>query len=97
MNRKELIDKIAADHQVTKKQAKWAYDSVMSTIATELASAGEGFSLVLDGIGTLAIIRAAERKGRNPQTGEELMIPEHNKPVMKFSAAMKAAVRDEEI
>ena len=46
----------------------------------------EGDSLILRNHGTYKMVRVAEKKGRNPKTGEELIIPE--KVVLKFKAKM---------
>ena len=38
-------------------------------------------------------VRRAERKGRNPQTGEEMIIPAVNTVKFKPSSALKEAVK----
>jgi DNA-binding protein HU-beta len=83
MNRKKLIDKIS-DNFDTKKDASKAIDAVFSTIESALQK-GEDFSLV--GFGSFKVIKRKKRKGRNPQTGEEIIIPA--KKVVKFIPGKK--------
>ena len=49
----------------------------------------KGFTL--PGIGKLVVVKRKARKGRNPQTGEEIQIPA--KTVLKFRIAKAAKVQ----
>ena len=66
MNKAELIDKLAEDAGVNKKQATAALDSFTDTIAKTLK---RGTKLTLVGFGTFSVSKRAARTGRNPQTG----------------------------
>ena len=68
-NKAELIEKVAA---ATDKDATLAVDAVFSSIQEALAN-GEKVQLI--GFGNFEVRTRAERKGRNPQTGEEIKIP----------------------
>lgn len=64
-----------------KVEAKKALEAYIEA-TTEALKAGDKVSLV--GFGTLSVTKRAERKGRNPQTKKEMMIPAKN--VVKFKA-----------
>ncbi len=79
MNKKELIDKVAAKAGMTKKQAGEAVEAVLEAIVEALKS-GEEVRLV--GFGTFRVVEMKAREGRNPQTGEKIKIPARK--VVKF-------------
>jgi DNA-binding protein HU-beta len=71
MNKTDLINKIAEEARINKRQASDAIESLMEGIAKALRS-GEKVTLV--GFGTFSVSRRAARKGRNPKTGEVVKI-----------------------
>ena len=81
MNKAELIDAMAEKAGLTKVQTRAALEAFMETVGETLKE-GERISLV--GFGTFSVARRAERKGRNPQTKKEIIIPAKN--VVKFKA-----------
>ncbi|MGX7152507.1 HU family DNA-binding protein [Enterococcus sulfureus] len=89
-NKAELIEKVAAATDLTKKDATAAVDAVFSTIQEALAN-GEKVQLI--GFGNFEVRTRAERKGRNPQTGEEIKIPASKVPAFKPGKALKDAVK----
>ncbi len=81
MNKAELVEAIANETGLTKAKSGEVVASVINAI-TETLKKGEKVSLV--GFGTWSTSVRAERKGRNPKTGEEITIP--SKTVAKFKA-----------
>ena len=81
MNKSELIDKIAGDADMTKKQANDALGSFIEAI-TKTIKKGDKVTLV--GFGTFSLTKRAARNGRNPQTGATIKIKA--KKVAKFKA-----------
>ncbi len=71
MNTAELADKVAAEHNLGKAEAKRMVETVLSTIA-HTASQGEEVSL--GGFGKFKVNERAARQGRNPATGETIDI-----------------------
>ncbi len=71
MTKAELIAKIAEGAELTKAQAGKALDTFIAA-TTEAIKAGDKVALV--GFGTFSAITRAARKGRNPQTGEQMDI-----------------------
>jgi len=84
VNKSELIDKIAALSELTKKDSEKALNALIEGLMQTL---GAGEDVVLPGFGTWKVKMRAERTGRNPQTGVEMKIPA--KKVASFSAGKK--------
>ncbi len=80
MNKQELIDAIAAESGLSKKDSKTALEAVVKTVGTTLK---KGDKVTLIGFGTFSVAARAAKTGRNPQTGKELQIKA--KKVVKFS------------
>ena len=79
MNKSELIDAIAQKAGLTKVQAKSAIEGYHEAVAATLA---EGKRVEILGFGTFSVAERSERTGRNPKTGEALVIKA--KKVAKF-------------
>lgn len=89
MNKSELITAIAEHANLTKADTSRALDGLLKTIETTLAS---GNSVALVGFGSFEVKARAERKGRNPQTGEEITIAAAKTPSFKPGKGLKDAV-----
>lgn len=79
MNKQEMIDAMASDAGISKTEAKSALDSFVQN-TTSCLKKGDRLSLI--GFGSFSVTRRAARKGRNPQTGQEITIKAKN--VVKF-------------
>lgn len=82
MNKKELVDAIANGSGLKRGDAELALNHTLEAIGDAM-NGGDG-KLALVGFGTFSATKRAARKGRNPQTGAEIAIPE--KTVVKFKA-----------
>ena len=89
MNRKELIDALAAQTDSTKVDAERAVAALIDIISGTLK---KGDSLSLVGFGTFEVRKRAARIGRNPKTGEKLKIKAAKVPAFKAGATLKAVV-----
>jgi DNA-binding protein HU-beta len=89
MNRKELIDALAAHTQSTKADAERNVAGLLDIISNTLK---KGDSLPLVGFGTFEVRKRAARTGRNPKTGEELKIKASKVPAFKPGATLKGLV-----
>ncbi len=89
MNRKELIDALAAKTDSTKADAERSVAALLEIISGTLK---KGDSLTLVGFGTFEVRKRAARIGRNPKTGEELKIKAAKVPAFKAGATLKAVV-----
>ena len=89
MNKAELVAAVAAKTGETKKAAETSVNAVVSVIKESLAK-GEKVQLV--GFGSFEVRKRAARKGRNPQTKEEIKIPASKAPVFKAGKQLKDLV-----
>jgi len=89
MNKSELIDAMADASELTKADAGRALDAFMSSVTEALKSDD---SVALVGFGTFSVKDRAERKGRNPQTGEEITIKAAKVPSFKAGKSLKDSV-----
>ena len=89
MNKGDIINEVA---QVvsTKKQAQAAVECVFSTISESLQ---KNDTVTLVGFGTFKVAQRNARKGRNPQTGQEMMIKAQKVPRFVPGKALKGAVK----
>jgi len=90
MNRTELVSAIAEKSGITKKDAEGVLSATIDSITSALKS---GDKVQLVGFGTFETRKRAARKGRNPQTGEEITISAATTPVFKAGKALKDAVK----
>ncbi len=89
MNKSELIAAIAAKTGSTKKDAEASLNAFVEAV-TETLVKGDKVQLV--GFGSFEVRKRAARKGRNPQTKEEIKIPASKAPVFKAGKALKDLV-----
>ncbi|EIT84301.1 DNA-binding protein HU [Fictibacillus macauensis ZFHKF-1] len=90
MNKTDLIAKVADATELSKKDASQAVDAVMDSITDALKN-GEKVQLI--GFGTFEVRERAARKGRNPQTGEEIEIAASKVPAFKAGKELKEATK----
>ena len=81
MNKADLVKAIAAESGLTKKASEAALNAVVASVTKALK---EGDKVALIGFGTFSVVEKAERKGVNPATKKEIVIPA--KKVVKFKA-----------
>ena len=89
MNKTELVKKVAAESELSQKQAAAVVDSVLSTIVDTVAA---GESVALLGFGTFERKHRDARPGRNPATGEAMEFAASDTPVFKAGKAFKEKV-----
>lgn len=90
MNRLELVNTISRKMGATKKDADKAVTAFIDTVTEALV---EGRKVQLIGFGTFEVRERAARKGRNPQTGEEIEIPAGKIPAFKAGKSLKDSVK----
>ena len=91
MNKAELIAAMAAKTGETKKAAEASVDAVVAVIKETLV---KGDKVQLVGFGSFEVRKRAARKGRNPQTKEEIKIPASKAPVFKAGKQLKELVNN---
>ena len=91
MNKAELIAAVAAKTGDTKKAAEEAVNAFVEVVTNALK---EGDKVQLVGFGSFEVRKRAARKGRNPQTKEEIKIPASKAPKFKAGKALKDLVNN---
>lgn len=90
MNKTQQIEKISNKLNVSKKQADLILATVAETIREGLETEGK---IRISDLGTFEVRDRAERKGRNPQTGEEIKIAASKVVAFKATKALKEAFK----
>ena len=90
MTKKELVTEIADVANVTKVAAEKVLNALTDSIKGTLAKKE---SVTLVGLGTFSVSNRKARKGRNPQTGEEINIAACSVPKFKAGKSLKDAVK----
>ncbi|MDG4656092.1 HU family DNA-binding protein [Ectobacillus antri] len=90
MNKTDLVNAVAEASDIAKKDATKAVDAVFDAILEALKN---GDKVQLIGFGNFEVRERAARKGRNPQTGEEIEIAASKVPAFKPGKALKDAVQ----
>lgn len=89
-NKQDLIELVSFQTGLTKKDATAAVEATFDAIQDTLAK-GENLQVV--GFGNFKVRERAARKGRNPQTGEEIEIPASKVPAFKPGKLLKEAIK----
>ena len=89
MNKAELISAVAANADVSKKEAEAVITATLDVITNALK---EGEKVQMVGFGSFEVKKRAARVGRNPQTKEAVEIPASVVPVFKAGKALRDAV-----
>ncbi len=89
MNKTELVNAVAEKADFSKKDAEKAVAAVLDSITDALA---QGDKVQIVGFGTFEVRARAEKQGRNPKTGEAMIVPASNLPAFKAGKALKEAV-----
>jgi len=88
----DIIDRLAGQAGITKKLAGEIIRAIPEVIESGLISDGD---VKVRGLGTFRLKRVASKKGRNPQTGEEVIIPPHNKLIFLPEESFREQANEE--
>lgn len=83
--KKDLINRVAVDNGITKVEATKMVENVINSIHALIVEAG-GVSIL--GEFSVEVRNRAERQGRNPATGESMIIPAHNVLAIKAGKSL---------
>ncbi|QED46850.1 HU family DNA-binding protein [Cytobacillus dafuensis] len=90
MNKTELVKAVSTKAELTIKDAGNVVDAIFETITSTLAKEEK---IQFIGFGTFEVRERSARKGRNPQTGEEIEIAASKVPAFKPGKELKEAVK----
>ncbi|ABX81485.1 HU family DNA-binding protein [Acholeplasma laidlawii] len=90
MNKTELVALVADKAEVTQAMAEKVVNSFVDVV-TETLSKDE--KVVVTGFGTFEVRNRVARRGKNPRTGEEIIVPAQKTPAFKAGKLLKDAVK----
>lgn len=90
VTKEELVKRIAKATDVSRKDSAEFVNAFVEEVTKALS---KGESVRLMGFGGFEVRERAERKGRNPQTGEEIVIPARKTPAFKPGKNLKDAIK----
>lgn len=93
MTKTDLIEKVAEETGMTKKDTSEVVNSIFDTITEFLAEEAKKDSdrqkVQVIGFGSFEVRDRDERKGRNPKTNEDIVIPARKVPAFKAGKTLK--------
>ena len=90
LTKQELIDRVAGDTGLQKRDAGKAVEAVFDTIKSTLQSGGE---VSVTGFGKFHVAERGARQGVNPQTRERITIPGGKVPRFTAGSQLKQSVK----
>lgn len=90
MTKADLVAEMAKSAGITKAAAEKALGSFTKSISKSLSKGGK---VTLVGFGTFSVRERRARKGRNPQTGKEMMLRAKKVPKFSPGKALKSAIK----
>ena len=89
MTKKELVAAMAAKADLSKAAAERALNALVAAVTGALK---KGDTVGITGFGSFRVSHRSARKGRNPRTGEVIMIKASKNPTFKAGKGLKQAV-----
>jgi integration host factor subunit beta len=89
MTKADLIDEVAKNSDLSKKDAEVIVQSVLDNIVESLKG---GEKVELRGFGSFRLRERASRQGRNPKTGEKVFVPAKKVPHFKPGKDLKELI-----
>ncbi|ACH39009.1 MULTISPECIES: integration host factor subunit alpha [Citrifermentans] len=89
MTKADIVEKIYEKVGFSKKESAELVETVFDLIKTTLE---EGDKIKIAGFGNFVVKEKADRRGRNPQTGEEITIVARKILTFKPSQVLKSAI-----
>lgn len=94
MNKSDLIDSVAQQARLSKKDAKAAVDAIFDAAGgVIIRSLNAGEDVAISGFGKFERRTRAARRGRNPRTGEEITVPASTAPAFRAGKTFKDSLR----
>jgi len=91
LTKADLIESIRSTNDLTIKQSTDIVEITIDIIKNTLAS---GDDILISGFGKLCVKEKAERKGRNPDTGDDMILPARKVVTYKCSGKIRKRIND---
>ena len=91
LNKESIIDHLVADNRMQRRQAREVLETLLSLMKKSLADDGH---LMISGFGVFEVAQKAERLGRNPYTGERLLLSARRVVTFRISRKFRNQLND---
>ena len=89
LTKSHLIDAISEQNGFTQKKSSETVETILELIKSELAS---GDDVLISGFGKFCVKEKEERRGRNPATGEDMMLAPRRVVTFRCSGKLRDRV-----
>ena len=86
LTKSQIIDAVAERNGFTRKKSLETVETLLEIIKSTLAS---GDDVLVSGFGKLCVKEKRERRGRNPMTGEDMILAPRRVITFKYSGKLK--------
>ena len=86
LTKAQIIEAISIKNGLSKKQSTETVETLLGVMKSTLAS---GEDVLISGFGKFCVKQKKERKGRNPATGEDLMLAPRKVVTFKCSGKLR--------
>jgi len=86
LTKSDIVDSISKQQKISKRNSVHLFESLITLIKSTLES---GEDILISGFGKFCVKDKNERRGRNPQTGEDKMLGPKRVVVFKWSGGLK--------
>jgi DNA-binding protein HU-beta len=93
MTKTELVAKVAEEAGLKKAQTEKCVDVAIKVLADALS---KGERVAIPGLGVFNVRERKARKGRNPQTGKEIIIPARKVAVFTAAKSLRESLAGKE-
>jgi len=89
ITKNQIIEEVRANNRLTKKQSSKTIEALLEIIKETLAT---GEDVLISGFGKFCVKEKRERRGRNPATGEDMMLDARKVVTFKCSGKLRDRV-----
>jgi integration host factor subunit alpha len=93
LTKEDLVDSIRNHPGLTKRQSNEVFESLLEIIKNTLEN---GEDILISGFGKFCVRDKNERRGRNPQTGDDMMLGSRRVVIFKCSGVLKNKINGAE-
>ena len=91
LTKSQIIEEVRANNRLTKKQSSETVEALLEIMKETLAS---GENVLISGLGKFCVKEKRERRGRNPATGEDMMLAPRKVVTFKCSGKLRDRVME---
>jgi integration host factor subunit alpha len=89
LTKNQIIEEVRANNRLTKKQSSDTIEALLEIMKETLAS---GEDILISGLGKFCVKNKKERRGRNPSTGEDMILDARKVVTFKCSGKLRDRV-----